>query len=249
MTRAAVVVALGLGLVARADKTWTLDDLKALDASRSYAELVEHAEDLPPKSRADEWKALVARAAAAVVSSTEDSPKQPFAGADRGVALSKRFQFLSADAGFQAAVEVSALSSMKKCAPTGADCLALVMPAVPLHRPASLVELGKALRAGRRPTAPMTLFARAIGSTVDHPACREAAVQEATVASLEFKPDEELASAARKVAFDACWKAMEKPLKAALVHASDALRRNACAPMRAKKALTELQDELCKEVE
>ncbi len=43
MTRAAVVVAVGLGLVARADKTWTLDDLKALDASKSWAELIEHA--------------------------------------------------------------------------------------------------------------------------------------------------------------------------------------------------------------
>jgi hypothetical protein len=244
-----ILAVLGVASVALADRTWTLDDLKALDASRGHAELLEHAEDVPPKARTDEWKAMVARASAGVVASTHDTAKQPFAGTERAVALSKRFPFLATDAGFQGAVETSAQASMKRCAQGDDDCLEPVKPALPLMRSAGLVDLGKALRSGRRPTAPMMIFAQAIGATVDHPACRDAVVQEATVASLELPSDDDFAAAARKVAFDACWKAMEKPLKAAMVHANDALRKNVCGLMRAKKALTELQDDLCKELE
>jgi hypothetical protein len=235
--------------VALADRTWTMDDLKALDASRSHAELLEHAEDVPPTARTDDWRAMVGRAAAGVVASAHDTTKQPFAGTERGVAASKRFPFLAKDPGFQGALEASALASMKRCAQGDGDCVEPVKPALPLLRAAGLVDLGKALGAGRRSTAPMTIFAQAIGSSVDHPACRDPVVQDATLASLELPSDDEFAAAARKVAFDACWKAMEKPLKAAMVHANDALRKNACAPMRAKKALTELQDDLCKELE
>ncbi len=83
----------------------------------------------------------------------------------------------------------------------------------------------------------------------DAAACADPDVAEATLDGLDAASDSQSAKAARQIAFDWCYPALAGRLKTSMVGASTSRLENACGPMRERRALTPLQDDLCKDAE
>lgn len=234
-----VLLSLVLAVPAFADGKATLEDLQAMARDGSFDELLEHAEDVPAAKRTDEWRSVVTKAATAVVERDES----------RAATLSARYPFLSKDAAFAKTSGAASVSVLEKCLrderlkdPLG-DCVSAFRRAKP---PAStLVAAAKLVRRTWNPAAPLDLWADAVSA--DKTICSDSALHEAVVAGLELPRDAERAGLARTLAFETCWSALQPVMKAKLVGASSALLANSCTALRAKKALTELQSELCKD--
>lgn len=236
-----------LSLVAGAKEPATLADLEVLLQKRAYAELLERAEDVAPASRTDAWKSLVAGAASAVVKSGAVT-KDPFAPALEADALLKRHAFLAEREPFLAARDGAVLGAAQRCfkEADGEPCWKTLAAFEPTLTPAGSLELGKALRKnGALPARVASLYAKAAAK--DPAVCKDADVQDVLVASLDGPGEGAPAVAARTVAFTTCWAALTPKLKAAMVGASSYRLRNACKPMREKKALTALQEDLCQD--
>lgn len=224
----------------------TLADLKTLADAKSYPELLERAEDVAPAARTDAWKDLVATAAAGVVRSTPIA-KDPFVQASKADALLERFAFLAKRDGFLAARDEAIVTGLQRC--NDEACFRLFAPYEKTLLPAGSLAAGKALRrSGFVPYRPMVLFAKAVG-TKDAAACKDTDVVDAVIAGLDTPEGSDTAKAAQQVAFEQCWSVLQPKLKASMVGASSTRLENTCKPMRAKKALSELQDELCRDVD
>lgn len=219
--------------------TATMEDLQALGAQSAWAELLERAEDVPAAKRTDDWRALVTKAATAVVQ-VDDS---------RAAALSSRYPFLASSPAFSKLHGSASVSTLEKCLGDEklrdplTECLATFRKTNP--KPDALAAAAKVIRKQWNPAAPVELYAEAAAGSKE--LCADPGLQESVLAALELPRDERRAKAGRTVAFETCFPAMAAPLKSAMVHASTYLLGNACESMRAKKALTELQDELCRD--
>lgn len=225
-----------------AGATAAQDELSALANQGAWAELLEKAEKTPPAVRKDAWRQLVARAAAAVVKSAPPG-KDGFDALGRADALVQRYGFLADTRPFPEARDEAVLAAAGRCQDLGDDCWKRLGAWEPKLTPAGSLALGRFLRkAGFVAWRPMPLFARAVSEPA---ACRDPDVLASTLASLDTPEDSPAAAAARQVAFERCWDVMKPALQESLRGASSYRLRNACAAMRAKKALSELQADLC----
>lgn len=236
------LLAVLVALPAWAGAPATMDDLQALATSGAWSELLERAEDVPAAKRSQLWKDLVTSAATAAVQ-VDDS---------RAAALAARYPFLSANAAFAKAHGEAALNAYEKCLRADRvgldvvlDCEGGLRKAVPNAKPELLAQAAKVLRRQYNPAAAVDLYARAVAGSKD--VCADAGLQESVLAALELPSDTPRAKTGRALAFETCWAALAPAVKSAMVHASSYLRANACGPLRAKKALTEMQDELCRD--
>lgn len=226
-----------LAVPAFAEPKATFEDLQAMAAQSSWDELLERAEDVPAAKRTDEWKALVTKAATAVVE-RDDS---------RAAALSARYRFLAEAPGFAKVNTSASVAALEKCLgneklkdPLG-ECVTTFKKSKP--NADTSAAGARLIRKTWNPAAPLDLWSDAV--TVNKDLCKDAQLQESVMAGLELPKDEKRAVLAKTLAFDTCWSAMQGVVKPAMVHASTYLLANACAPLRAKKALTEIQAELC----
>ncbi len=87
--------------------TATMEDLQALGTQSAWAELLERAEDVPAAKRTDEWRALVTKAATAVVQA-DDS---------RAAALSSRYPFLASSPAFSKLNGSASVSTTREAVP------------------------------------------------------------------------------------------------------------------------------------
>jgi hypothetical protein len=228
-----------LAVSAFAEPKASFEDLQAMAANASWEELLERAEDVPAARRTDEWRSLVTKAATAVVERDEA----------RAAALSTRYRFLADAPGFSRVNGSAAVTTLETCLRDDKpkDPLTTCVTAFKKSKPN-----GEALAAGARvirrswnPAAPLDLWTDAVSANKG--LCKDAQLQESVMAGLELPKAEARAGLARTLAFETCWAAMQSVVKPAMVHASTYLLSNACDPLRAKKALTELQSELCKD--
>ncbi|MDP1917518.1 MAG: hypothetical protein Q8L14_14855 [Myxococcales bacterium] len=219
--------------------TATLEDLEALAGQSAWVELLERAEDVPPAKRNDAWRGLVTKAATAVVQTDES----------RAQALSTRYGFLAKEPGFSKLQGTASVATLEKCLRRDdlkdalTECVSTFRKTNP--KADALVEAARLLRKQWNPAAPVELYADAAASAKE--TCSDAGLSESVLAALELPRDATRAAAARKLAFETCWTALAPAMKQAMVHASSYLLKNACEPLRAKKALTEMQDELCRD--
>lgn len=235
--------------MSQAKEPATLGDLEVLSSKGAFAELLERAEDVAPAARTDAWKSLVTGAAVAQVESIAVT-KEPFAPALEADVLLKRHTFLAERQPFLAARDGAVLGGAQRCfkEPDGEPCWKALAAFEPTLTPAGSLELGRALRKnGALPARVTSLYAKA--AVKDGAACKDADVQDVLVASLDGPEDGAPAVAARSVAFTTCWGALSPKLKAAMVGASGYRLRNVCKPMREKKALSALQEDLCHDEE
>jgi hypothetical protein len=223
----------------------TLADLEVLLQKGASAELLERAEDVAPAARTDAWKALVTSAAVAMVKSTAVT-KDPFAPALEADTLAKRHAFLAEREPFQRARDGAVLAGAQRCLKEsdGEPCWKSLDAFEPTLSPQGGLELGRALRKnGARPERVAALYARAAAK--DPGVCKDAEVADVLVASLDGPIEGAPQVAARSVAFSGCWAALMPKLKAAMVGASAYRLQNCCKPMREKKSLTSMQEDLC----
>ncbi|MDP1827059.1 MAG: hypothetical protein Q8L48_27545 [Archangium sp.] len=223
----------------------TLAELEVLVSKGAFPEVLERAEDVAPSARSDAWKSLVTKAAAAVVQSAAVT-RDAFAPALEADALAKRHPFLSEREAFMKARDGAVVSAAQRCfkEEDGGPCWKTLAAFEPTLSPPGSWELGRALRKnGALPGRVTALYAKAAAK--DAAACKDADVQDVLVASLDGPVDGAPAIAARTVAFTTCWAAVQPKLKAAMVSASSYRLQNVCKPMREKKALSALQEDLC----
>jgi hypothetical protein len=242
MRRALLVVGVLSGL-ALAKEPATQAELDALAARAAYAELLERAEDVSAGSRLDPWRSVVTKAAVAVVS--HRSAGAPFVDAAKAETLRERYRFLADQPAFITARDEAVVAGAEACVKETEDapCWKTLASFEKTLGAGGSLALGKLLqKSGFRAGRVMPVFARTVTSK-DAPACRDPDVQAVTVDALELPVAE--AATARSVAFELCWTAMMPKLKAAMVGASSYRLQNACKAMREKKALTEMQADLC----
>jgi hypothetical protein len=225
----------------------TLDDVKTLASQGAYAELLEKAERVKPSERTAEWTRAVTRAAA---EACDEKPAtgNPLSQVECIGALAKRFAFLKADAAFQKRVETLVVEGVDDCKVRGFDdCDLRVMRMSNQLKSETLMAAAKALIAGGYlKTAPMPLIADAVKQNAA--LCADKTVSDVTLASLELPADSPRAQQAKSLAFGVCYAKLSAALKQAMVGPSDYLLKNACAGLKEKKALSELQADLCHDV-
>lgn len=236
-----------LSIAGWAKEPATLSFLEVLAQKGAHAEVLERAEDVVPSGRTDAWKALVTSSAVALVKSTAVT-KDAFAPALEADVLAKRHSFLGEREPFQRARDAAVLAGAQRCFKQGdgEPCWNTLDAFEPTLAPAGSLELARALRKnGALPQRVTVLYARA--ATKDPAVCKDGDAQDVLVSSLDSPVDGAPATAARSVVFSGCWSALMPKLKAAMVGASAYRLQNACKPMREKKALTALQEDLCQD--
>ncbi len=249
MRRAALLPLLAAS-AALADGQATMGELKTLAGQKAWPELLSRAEGIEPGARTDTWRELVGQAAAGVVRAVVVA-EDPFERAAKADSLKERHAFLDGQRAFVAARDEAVLAGLRRCVELGeADgCWRRFGAYERTLSPAGSLEGGKLLKkSGFAPHRTVALFARAVGAK-DAPACRDADVEAAVVAALDTPVGSDAAKAARQVAFEWCWSSMQPKLKASLVGASKYRLVNACQAMRERKALTGLQEDLCRDEE
>ncbi len=234
-----VLLVMCLAAPAFADGKASFEDLQAMAKDGSWDELLEHAEDVPAAKRTDEWRALVTKAATNVVERDES----------RASTLSARYGFLTKDPAFAKTGGGATVSVLEKCLrderlrdPLG-DCVTAFRKSKP--NADTLAAGAKVIRKSWNPAAPLDLWSDAVSGNKD--LCKDESLKESVVAGLELPKDEKRAGLARTLAFETCWSSLQPVMKEKLVGASSSLLANSCSALRAKKALTELQTELCKD--
>ncbi|NRD68140.1 hypothetical protein HRD49_41065 [Corallococcus exiguus] len=250
MIRRLVVAACLFAADAVAREPVTLEDLQTLASQKAWAELLERAEDLPAPKRTDAWRALVTDAAAADVETLAPSDKEPFAATQRARALGRRYAFLPKAPRFATARDQGASKDLQRCLERDRrGCIDTFLELTPDMGPEAALQAAHLVKQGHFAYVAMPLFALAVGGGKDVSACKDAALAETVIAALGLPKEDPRAVQATKVAFEGCWSALGPKLKAATVGASSYFLANTCQPMRARKALSELQDDLCKDEE
>lgn len=248
--RALVVITCCAATLALAGPPLTMADLRALATDAAWPELLARAQDVAPASRGAEWKAVVREAAVNSLKVTK-APQPPFADAERADALAARFPFLAGDADFDAARGDAVARGIGACLreDEAAKCWALERQYEEGLTGAAALKAARAFVAnGSVKYRPMVLFAAAV-TAKDSAVCADPELAAAVVASLDLPRDSAAAKSAMKVAFESCWTALAPALKESLRGASDSRLKNQCKPMRARKALSELQAALCSDVD
>ncbi|WP_217440931.1 hypothetical protein [Myxococcus sp. CA056] len=248
MIRRAVVLTCLVSTVGAARPPATLADLQALASQKAWAELLERAEDVPAATRTDSWRNLVTDAATAAVEAATPTDEEPFAAARKARTLGQRYAFLAKAAPYTAARDASAVKGLERClAQEGRDCVETYQQLAVGTGPESALKAARLVRQGRFAYVAMPLFALAVGERKDSGVCKDEALGETVLAALDLPVADARAAEAKKVVFERCWAALGAKLKAATVGGSAYFLENTCQPMRARKALTELQDDLCKD--
>jgi hypothetical protein len=226
----------------------TLEDLQALGEQKSWDELLERAEDVAPASRNDTWRALVTDAAVARTTGAPSDDKDSFAATRKTRALARRYTFLAQAPRFATARDEGALKDLRRCVDRDSErCLDTYLELNPDVAPQGALEAARVMRRGHFPYVPMPLFALAVGGAKDASACKDDGLAETVIAALGLPKEDPRAASARKVAFESCWSALAPKLKGAMAGASSYFLVNACQSLRSRKALTEFQEDLCKD--
>ena len=222
-----------------------LEQLRALATQQAWSELLDRAERVPPDARTLEWRALVEKSA---VGRTRQPPASsaPFSGALAADALLSRYAFLGEDAKFRGALDNAILQGLSRCLDLDeSKCAAPLQALEPRLRADAALQVGKVLLRVRRPHGVMRLFARAVPES--GVACDDEDVVAATLESFEQPATDPAVPLAVHVAFDTCWRSMQDVLRKTMVGASSYRLRNTCGPLRKLHALSELQEDLCKD--
>lgn len=247
--RLPMVLAFLLAAPVLARSAATLEDLQALAVQKSWAELLERAEELPPTKRSDTWRTLVTEAATAEVeSATPPDDKDPFAATRKARTLGQRYAFVAKAPGFSSARDARGLKDLERCLESKkSGCIDTYQELAGDASTETTLQAARLVKRGHFAYVAMPLFAAAVRGGKEAGACKDEALAEAVLAALDLPSTDARAGDARKVVFDWCWSALGTRLKTATVGASSYFLANTCQSMRARKALTELQDDLCRD--
>jgi hypothetical protein len=167
-----------------------MDDLAALERAKSWRELLEHAEDVPPAARDAAWKRMLEAAAIGLLAGETD----PRVAVFRVEELRKRFPTLQASRTFMSRRAQTGIDAFKRCYEeswSGADCtedlLAFVRgdPA----EPALAMQAGRLVIKNQFPYVAARFFKLAVAvGPVTHALCADPDLQRATAAAIDGLP-------------------------------------------------------------
>lgn len=231
-------------------------DLRALEQQDCFEELLEHARDIAPRARDQEWQGLVSRAATQVVRgrALRGQEEQAATLADQMLAL---HPFLKRATPFLDARADVGLKAAESCMRAGEDSscwdqLDLFVRTDPTHAPLAF-RAGKLVRKFFRPTASMLFFHEALlrqpGAVLKKDICSDEVTIEAVRWSLGLPAGHRELKAAAVVGFEVCFEEMKAGLVDELVHStlSSAVARHLCSGLIEKKMLTPFQMAYCQD--
>jgi hypothetical protein len=243
-----VQVSMCLASAAWASTPLKMADLKALAKDKSHAEILQKAGDVAPSERTPEWKELVAAAATASLKPGRQA-RPVFGDAVYADSLVDQYAFLDSDSAFDAARDEAVLRGITECMKEDDAHQCWNIEAryeATLTGDVALKAAKAFVKNGSMKYRPMGLFAAAITSK-DSQVCKDADLADALAAAFDLPPHYAAAKAAVTVAFNQCWKALSPTLKDFMRGAETFRMQNLCKPMRAKKWLSELQEDLCRD--
>nr|WP_254623571.1 hypothetical protein [Myxococcus sp. CA033] len=166
----------------------TLEDLRGLAVQKSWAELLERAEALPPTTRSDTWRALVTEAATAEVeSATVLDDKDPFAMARKARALGQRYAFLATAPGFLSARDARGLKDLERClALERSGCIDTYRELAGDASAETMLQAARLVKRGHFAYVAMPLFASAVRGGKEAGACKDEALAEAVLAARDL---------------------------------------------------------------
>jgi hypothetical protein len=246
-----VTVALFCAPAEAEEKKYTLKDLSALEELGSWAELVEHLDDVPPSGRTGPWLKICEKAAVQYLASLS-ADREPYAALSAAEAFPKRYPQLSKSRSFMDKRAEAGLKGFEACfaqSGSGGECVERLLPFVdadPKNKDLAL-KAGKLVRRNQFAYVAVPFFSRALDGRKDAKECVDDDVKLAIVAGLGLPESDPRVAQARTVASDVCWKALEAPIMDDFNKStpSSYVFRNACDFLKAKKKLGNLQSQQC----
>jgi hypothetical protein len=251
MNSARVLVGL-VGLmaaVALAEKpAYTMADLKALEKSGGWAELLEHLNDVTPAARDAAWEALAEKAAVARLG---DVPKarDRLSASTESVELLKRFPFLKASKPFAAKRLELGPKELKACYDEELyerPCPKLFLDVLDAAKDGELAfQAGKVARAKQNSYDAMPFFQRAFALEAGAKWCADEDLKLAVMAGLGLPADDARAKAAVEVATAKCASAFQSTIADAFASEGESFQKNTCPFLLKAKAIQGLQAKKC----
>lgn len=252
---ASLVTSIALCGVVRAEqKKYTLKDLAALEQSKSWSELIEHLEDVPPAKRKDAWKGIVERAAIGYMKSqkVDRNPLGALIGADH---FTKRYPWLRSYKRFMAIRADLGLKGFKDCFKRRyRDCGERLLPFVEAAKGNTKLTLAAAQLIARRQHKyhAIPFFRLALKRTrKSHLAkfCADTDQLDLSMfAALNLPKSSKLVKPALAVA-KACWKVMKPDLVNHVDADGKYYRANTCSLLIKRRVLSAAQKAKCRNVD
>lgn len=236
-------------------KPYTIADLKVLVAKKSFKEAYLHLDDVTPSDRGADWLDVAATASTGVLERLPVDDGTAIGVIDSidsdypELAKSSKYVRLRADLGYKGLVGCFTQSSGYWSSRGTEECAQVATRFVTNDATdaALALRVAKLARTQMNSAAAVPFFTRALGTKPTAAVCKDEDLSLAVTAGLGLPPDYENAGEARTLAAR-CWdalggaiiKAFEKDPKGGYYH------QNACELLRAKKALSSLQEKQCK---
>jgi len=222
MNKAVAIALLGLTTLAVAeDKKYTMADLKALVAQKSYREAVQHLEDISPSERNADWQDMAGTASAGLVAAVEHDEKL---GTMQGLEARSEAGPPAFAECFQSEYQV------EECR----NAALKFVDADPTNAKLTLA-MAKVARLGMMSYAAMPFFKRAVTANKGGAACKDEDLSIAVIAALGLPYDNVLFVDAKPIAGTTCWADLRKPiLKELAANDSGYYKTNVCDLMRGK---------------
>ena len=238
--------------VAFADKKpYTLADLKTLVSQKSFKEAVDHLGDVPPSERNADWQGVASDAAAGYIGGlsndnlvTKVLEIEKVDGEYPVILKSTKYTKVRGEVGlkaYQGCFENSywideCLDHAYKFIDADAGNTDLAF------------KMGKLVRLNAKHWASLRYFKKALVSKNTKSMCADEDIKLAVLSGLALPSSYDALPIAKEIAQGACWDNLKKPIVEAFNEDSENgyVRTNACAFLKAKKALSAEQAKTCK---
>ncbi len=220
---------------------YTLAELKALEASQSWRELLVHAEDISPTARSAAWEAMIEKAAIEFLRQVKGT-EEKYEAFHLAEGIVRSLPKLSASAGFMKERTEIAKPAFLECLSgtwSGEECLRTMSTFLKVGAPdpALAFDLGKMVRGKLNASTAVPFFKAGLAKETPAAKCADADLALAVVAGLSLPPDYDNAVAAREIASGGCFDTLKPALLEALKPDSGYYADNTCGVLDAKGAL------------
>ena len=248
---AVVGVVAAASMAAAEKKPYSLADLKALVAQKSFKEAVAHLADVAPAERTAEWRTVAADAAAGYIASLSNDNL-----------VTKVLEIEKIDAAYPAILKSAkytkvrgevGLDAYKRCFANNYwidECLdhAYKFITADAGNTKLAFAMAKLVRLNAKHWAALRYFKVALAGKDAKTMCGDKDIKLAVLSGLALPDSYDALPIAKEIAGGACWTSLKKPIVAAFDEDSENgyVRQNACGLLKAKKALTAEQARTCK---
>jgi hypothetical protein len=219
-------------------KQYKMIDLRALQASGNWEELLGHIEDIQPRQRGPEWDDLLVKSATGLLSSLT-SKSDAFSGFWLSESLVKRYTQLQSSKEFMAKRAEVGKTVFQQCftqSSTGLRCVERAKDFLAVGDKDRDLDfaIARIVRRTMHPYTAVPFFRLALESTKDGSSCGDDDLRVAVLAGLaNMLPKDDEAIGARDIAANMCWTALKDPIEAQLKQNPSA-KVNTCSVLKAK---------------